>query len=260
MVVRVRSSKLSVVIFSLLLALYVRSSVSHFVDERSRTRRSPAEDFGTCSRQCNVTNVNNITVLAPQGTPGLKGNPGERGSRGMPGRRGIQGPPGVTGVPGPRGPKGASGAPGVGILPAMVVGFSVARSSGMDKSDADQLVVYDIVHTNIKKAYDVKTGKFVAPIGGLYFFTFTAMKGNDRSGCLLSLMRDTFQATGEHIVSVYNGPRGDYTSTGNSAVLTLEPGDEMWVRLGTGSQLFSDENNYVTFSGFLIQPMIMPKP
>ncbi|XP_019643099.1 PREDICTED: complement C1q tumor necrosis factor-related protein 3-like [Branchiostoma belcheri] len=257
MVVRVRSSKLSVVIFSLLLALYVRSSFSRSVVEQSRTRRSPEEDFGTCSRQCNVTNVNNITVLAPQGTPGQKGHPGERGSRGMPGRRGIQGPPGVPGVPGPRGLKGA---PGVGILPTMVVGFSVARSSGMDKSDADQPVVYDIVHTNIKKAYDVRTGKFVAPIGGLYFFSFTAMKGNDRSGCLLSLMRDTFQATGEHIVSVYNGPRGDYTSTCNSAVLTLEPGDEIWVRLGTGSQLFSDENNYVTFSGFLIQPMIMPKP
>ncbi|CAH1271228.1 C1QTNF1 [Branchiostoma lanceolatum] len=252
-----RYSELSVV-FILLLVLYVRSAFSRSIVEGSR---GLSLEEGTCSRQCNVTNVNNITVIAPQGNPGLKGQSGERGSRGMPGQRGIQGPsgtPGEKGLQGPRGPKGSRGPPGVGILAAMVVGFSVARSSGMDKSKSDQTVVYDIVHTNVKNAYNIRTGKFVAPIGGLYFFTFTAMKGNDRTGCLLSLIRDTFMATGEHIVSVYNGPRGDYSSTSNSAVVTLEPGDEIWVRLGTGSSLFSDENNYVTFSGFLIQPQIMP--
>ncbi|CAH1271229.1 C1QTNF1 [Branchiostoma lanceolatum] len=183
-----RYSELSVV-FILLLVLYVRSAFSRSIVEGSR---GLSLEEGTCSRQCNVTNVNNITVIAPQGNPGLKGQSGERGSRGMPGQRGIQGPsgtPGEKGLQGPRGPKGSRGPPGVGILAAMVVGFSVARSSGMDKSKSDQTVVYDIVHTNVKNAYNIRTGKFVAPIGGLYFFTFTAMKGNDRTGCLLSLIR-----------------------------------------------------------------------
>ncbi|XP_035684404.1 complement C1q tumor necrosis factor-related protein 3-like [Branchiostoma floridae] len=258
MVVRERKCCKHSALFILLLALCVEDAFCRSVVEGSR---GLSTEEGTCSRQCNVTNVNNITVLAPQGTPGQKGQPGERGTRGMPGQRGVQGPsgpPGETGLQGPRGPKGTRGPPGVGILAALVVGFSVARSSGMDKSNADQTVVYDIVHTNIKNAYDSRTGRFVAPIGGLYFFTFTAMKGNDKSGCLLSLIRDTFMATGEHIVSVYMGPKGDYSSTSNSAVVTLEPEDEIWVRLGTGSSLFSDKNNYVTFSGFLIQPQIMP--
>ncbi|XP_035668363.1 short-chain collagen C4-like [Branchiostoma floridae] len=64
---------------------------------------------GSCLKQMENSNVNNITVVAP---PGPRGDTGPPGPRGVRGEKGETGRPGKLGPHGMEGQKGGKGAPG----------------------------------------------------------------------------------------------------------------------------------------------------
>ncbi|KAI8500948.1 positive regulation of adiponectin secretion [Branchiostoma belcheri] len=213
---------------------------------------------GVCSRQLN--NSQNITVVAApgakgepgtEGPQGPKGEQGENAPRGAPGKLGPAGPRGEKGDTGEQGPAGERGAPGTSPPAPPVVAFSVVRTSFLENPTGDTVVTYDVVLTNVGGAYNQETGKFVAEVGGVYFFTFTGMTRNvARKNYFLRLMKN-----GEKMVGLYesNGSQAHYQSSSNSAILQLQPGDEVYVLLGSGSySLHSGANRYLTFSGYLI--------
>ncbi|KAI8500952.1 positive regulation of adiponectin secretion [Branchiostoma belcheri] len=212
---------------------------------------------GVCSRQLN--NSQNITVVAApgaKGEPGTggpqgpKGEQGEKAPRGAPGKLGPAGPRGEKGDKGEQGPAGERGSPGTSPPAPPVVAFSVARTSILEPSQ-DTVVTYDVVLTNVGGAYNRETGKFVTEVGGVYFFTFTGMTRNvARKDYFLRLMKN-----GEKMVGLYeiNGSQAHHQSSSNSAILQLQPGDEVYVLLRSGSySLYSNEHRYLTFSGYLI--------
>ncbi|XP_035694525.1 complement C1q and tumor necrosis factor-related protein 9-like [Branchiostoma floridae] len=211
---------------------------------------------GVCSRQLN--NSQNITVVAApgakgepgtKGPQGPKGEPGERAPRGAPGKLGPVGPAGEKGDKGEQGPAGEKGAPGTSPPAPPVVAFSVARTSSLQKPSSDTTLTYDVVLSNVGGTYNQETGKFVATVGGVYFFTFTGMTPRSTSNYYVRLMKN-----GARMVSLYasNGGNPNHQSSSNSAILQLQPGDEVWVQLHKGHSLFSDGSRYLTFSGFLV--------
>ncbi|KAK3568706.1 hypothetical protein QTP86_013885 [Hemibagrus guttatus] len=113
-----------------------------------------------------------------------------------------------------------------------------------------EILKFQKVFTNIGQAYSPTTGKFTAPVKGVYYFGFSAFaNGQSRMGVHL-------RKNGEQVVATY-----DYNSNhkdvngANRAVLMLEKGDEVYIELWSGLQIFDSYNSVSTFSGFLISPM-----
>ncbi|CAH1268219.1 C1QTNF9B [Branchiostoma lanceolatum] len=191
--------------------------------------------------------------------PGLPGPKGDPGSDGLPGRKGEkgdngeQGPTGPKGEPGFPGLQGAPGLPGVkgapGASPPVVAFSVVARTTSLDDVSSDTVVTYDVVLSDVGGAYNRETGKFVATVGGVYFFTFTGMINSNDNSYLLWLMKN-----GQKMVGLYDysGSASLNLSSSNTAILHIQPGDEVCVMLQAGRDLFSSSGRYVTFSGFLI--------
>ncbi|XP_066288195.1 complement C1q-like protein 3 [Branchiostoma lanceolatum] len=204
-------------------------------------------------------NCGNITVVAAPGAKGEsgtdgprgpKGEPGERAPpRGAPGKLGPVGPRGERGDKGEQGPAGEKGAPGTSPPAPPVVAFSVARTTSLDKPSSDTVVKYDDVLSNVGGAYNRETGKFVTAVGGVYFFTFTGKIDTSDESYFLWLVKN-----GQAMVALheYDASETLSLSSSHSAILHLQPGDEVCVMLQAGRDLFSSINRYVTFSGFLI--------
>ncbi|KAI8505902.1 positive regulation of adiponectin secretion [Branchiostoma belcheri] len=236
--------------FTLVVCSLLYNGVSLAVEEKN--------EEGFCSRQLN--NNQNITVVAAPGPVGPKGDMGPKGPAGTPGEAGVRGAPGKLGPVGPRGergdkgergPVGEKGALGTSPPAPHLVAFSVARTTPVDRSSSDTVLTYDVILSNEGAGYNEGTGKFVATVGGVYFFMLTGMTQNPaNSRYFLRLMKN-----GEKMVGLYENNRGisQHQSGSNSAILRLLPRDEVWVELSKGADtLYSDNNRFLTFSGFLI--------
>ncbi|XP_078612033.1 complement C1q and tumor necrosis factor-related protein 9-like [Branchiostoma floridae x Branchiostoma japonicum] len=213
---------------------------------------------GSCSKQ--FYNNQNITVVAAPGPVGPKGDIGPRGHGGTPGEKGVRGAPGKLGPVGPagekgdkgeKGPAGEKGAPGTTPPAPAVVAFSVVRTTSLANPLVNTVLTYDVILSNVGGAYNQETGKFVATVGGVYFFTFTGMTPNlPNTNYFIRLMKNGAKMVGLH---EFNGGSRQHQSGSNSAIFQLQPGDEVWVELDSYRRsLFSDGNRFLTFSGFLI--------
>ncbi|KAI8510392.1 positive regulation of adiponectin secretion [Branchiostoma belcheri] len=223
----------------------LHNGVSSAVEEKNEEE--------SCSRQLNQ----NITVVAapgPAGPKGPAGMPGEAGVRGAPGKLGPVGPRGERGDKGEQGPAGEKGAPGTSPPAPPVVAFSVARTGNLNQPSSNTVLTYDVILSNEGAAYKVGTGKFVATVGGVYFFTFTGMTLYSSSSSAARMYYLRLMKNGEKMVSLHenNGGQNQYQSSSNSAILRILPRDEVWVQLNSGRSLYSDSDRYLTFSGFLI--------
>ncbi|XP_041925279.1 complement C1q tumor necrosis factor-related protein 3-like [Alosa sapidissima] len=137
--------------------------------------------------------------------------------------------------------------------PKVAFSASLAASGEiyLKQSDASPNLVYKRIFTNTGDAYDSKTGTFTAPVKGIYFFSFSTFGYNDfLSGAILT-------KNGHYMVSSYDPPSpGDRGDTGgNSAILQLEKGERVSMRLWETSQVFDNLNGHTTFSGFLLFPL-----
>lgn len=91
------------------------------------------------------------------------------------------------------------------------------------------------------------TGIFIAPVNGVYFFTFS---GHNRSSKPMGLR---LFKNGQQMITVYNHPLGDRFDTGsNSISLNLEKGDQVYMRLRENTWVFDNVNDHTSFSGHLL--------
>ncbi|XP_059420237.1 complement C1q-like protein 2 [Carassius carassius] len=112
------------------------------------------------------------------------------------------------------------------------------------------ILVYSNVYVNEGRAYNPNTGIFTAPVKGAYFFSFS---GHNRSSKVLNL---ALFKNGEQMVIVFNNPLGDrYESSANSISLTLEKGDNVYVRLHMTSWVFDNNSHHNSFVGHLLFPL-----
>ncbi|XP_078598819.1 complement C1q-like protein 4 [Branchiostoma floridae x Branchiostoma japonicum] len=171
-----------------------------------------------------VTNNQNITVVAPTGQKGDKGDPG---------------PSGYCGTKGDMRPS----CPPVGV-------FSASRTLALDAPDGNKVVTYDNVYVNVGGAYNKSSGKFVAPVAGIYSFTFNGMTRpiSSASYWIALIQNDLPRAT----LWEDNTSTGSVLASSNTVILQLAIGDEVFVELRQGKFLNSNFNRHVTYSGFLI--------
>ncbi|MBN3301096.1 C1QT3 protein, partial [Amia calva] len=108
-------------------------------------------------------------------------------------------------------------------------------------------IIFSSVENNIGNFLDTMTGRFHAPVTGVYFFTFSVMKHEDVEDVYVYLMHN-----GSAVLTTHShGVKGKHDTAGNSAVLKLAKDDEVWLRMGTGA-LHGDHQRFCTFSGFLL--------
>ncbi|CAJ1087059.1 complement C1q-like protein 2 [Xyrichtys novacula] len=205
--------------------------------------------------------IHNMNDVEPQ-------PPMAQGSRGEPGRPGKPGPRGPRGEPGPPGARGAPGGRGDAKLTFPAV-------TGTDKSETDdvnttansfriafyvglksphegyEVLKFDDVITNLGNHYDASTGKFTCHVSGIYFFTYhVLMRGGDGT----SMWADLCKNGQVRASAIAQDADQNYDYASNSAVLHLDSGDEIFVKLDGGKAHGGNNNKYSTFSGFILYP------
>uniref|UniRef100_A0A8C1Z6I4 Cerebellin 7 n=1 Tax=Cyprinus carpio TaxID=7962 RepID=A0A8C1Z6I4_CYPCA len=108
-------------------------------------------------------------------------------------------------------------------------------------------LVYKDVFVNEGSAYNPTTGIFTAFVKGVYFFTFS---GHNHSSKPMGLK---LLKNGQQMITIYNHPQGNrYETASNSISLTLEKGDQVYMRLGENTWVFDNENDHTSFCGHLL--------
>uniref|UniRef100_A0A8C2CP27 C1q domain-containing protein n=1 Tax=Cyprinus carpio TaxID=7962 RepID=A0A8C2CP27_CYPCA len=116
------------------------------------------------------------------------------------------------------------------------VAFSASLGSNgfFGPVNTDVTLVYKNVFINVGDAYQQTTGIFIAPVRGVYYFSFFYHSGT-KHGTGLALYRN-----GKHVALTHNYPSTDSPENGGNGLTLLY----IW-----------DSENVTVFSGFLINAM-----
>ena len=115
---------------------------------------------------------------------------------------------------------------------------------------------------NAGDAMDLTTGKFTAPVTGIYFFSFTGMADFPQSSSLLRLGIGFFlnaNQVGRSFVDEANSVNRQKSQLTLQSTLYLKKGDQIWVQIiiiGSGVSLYDNEWHYTHFTGFLLDENI----
>ncbi|XP_015216383.2 adiponectin-like [Lepisosteus oculatus] len=190
------------------------------------------------------------TTTCLQGPPGAPGVPGRDGRDGAPGPKGEKGDPGPrgekghAGLPGKAGPPGVSGNPG-GLRQGDVYAFHVGLEKSYPNDGAP--ITFTKVFYNDQAVYSTDTGKFTAPVKGVYFFTYHITVYSKDAWV-------TLKKNGEIVQFTFMDHLEKTVQSSGAAVLMLEAKDSIWLQVHSASNgLYADSNDDTTFSGFLLQ-------
>ncbi|MEQ2171086.1 hypothetical protein GOODEAATRI_007080 [Goodea atripinnis] len=111
-------------------------------------------------------------------------------------------------------------------------------------------LVYKHVLSNVGGHYSPVTGYFTAPVRGIYYFSFSSFSWGGEGTTGGSLYRNE-----NKVVSWYGYSTSHSVSGSNSAILLLQAGDMVNVRLWDTRKISDNGNRYSTFSGFLLSPI-----
>jgi len=146
----------------------------------------------------------------------------------------------------PRAPLDVMGIPyGPGVKPC----FTASRNAG-DVAPGNR-IVFNAVEVNQGNGYDSSTGRFTAPISGLYFFSIYAMSAD-------TLTYFGIRAAKNGVFYLKFWP---YTDHGNSAphkhisgshIVPMAQGDTFEFQVGAGT-MYASGNGHNSFVGYLIE-------
>uniref|UniRef100_A0A3B5QBM2 Cerebellin-1-like n=1 Tax=Xiphophorus maculatus TaxID=8083 RepID=A0A3B5QBM2_XIPMA len=129
------------------------------------------------------------------------------------------------------------------------IAFSAATggSGSIGPFNTDTIIIYRKLIINVGNAYNQHTGIFVAPVPGIYYFTFFYHAGGSQI-VSLALMKnsETVVTTSDHQTSHDGADNG-----GNAALLQLQQGDQVYVQLVENTHIWGGSHG-ITFSGYLL--------
>ena len=124
--------------------------------------------------------------------------------------------------------------------------FAARKTSGGHFDGA--ITSYDIVDINEGAGFDQQTGKFRAPEGGTYFFTFSGRSGRPKSPTYVRVYKDGSQ---HHFI--YDGNGAVFHNNINGSWMTsLSKGEEVHLSV-TAGKLSASPNEPVIFTGNLLK-------
>ncbi|KAK2882335.1 uncharacterized protein [Channa argus] len=109
-------------------------------------------------------------------------------------------------------------------------------------------LIYKRVLTNIGNAYNPHTGVFTAPVKGVYEFQWHIGVHNDVTAA-------TLFKNGQHIYCAFENQSVGFGTSSQGAVLILQAGDTVVVKLMQTTKVFDSYNHHTTFSGQLLFTM-----
>ncbi|XP_072232297.1 uncharacterized protein [Leuresthes tenuis] len=110
-----------------------------------------------------------------------------------------------------------------------------------------QVAALNSTLTDFRSLYE---GYFTAPVRGVYYFSFSSFGWNSAHTTGGGLFHNSRQ-----IVSWYGYSKSHPSSGSNSAILLLQVGDMVNIRLWSQRMISDNGNNYCTFNGFLLFPV-----
>ncbi|XP_041841903.1 complement C1q-like protein 3 isoform X2 [Melanotaenia boesemani] len=135
---------------------------------------------------------------------------------------------------------------------ATKIAFSAATggNGAIGPFSGETTVIYRNVITNVGNAYNQVTGIFVAPVPGIYYFTFFYHAGGSNR-VYLALMKNN-----QDVVTAYDHQTNHdgADNGGNATFLQLQQGDQVYVRLGANTHVWGN-NEITTFSGVLLNTL-----
>ncbi|XP_074481296.1 complement C1q-like protein 2 [Sebastes fasciatus] len=138
---------------------------------------------------------------------------------------------------------------GVKSASASRMAFTAALGTSAGPFEHDTPLQYQRILSNIGSGYNPATGIFTAMVRGMYYFSYTMYNNNSgQPNSVVSLMMNS-----QKMVSTWDtvGDVGHDSAT-NAAVVQLEAGDSVFVKIYANRVLYDDGNYYNTFSGFLL--------
>ncbi|XP_071174576.1 complement C1q tumor necrosis factor-related protein 3-like [Mytilus edulis] len=107
-------------------------------------------------------------------------------------------------------------------------------------------IKYDIIVTNVGKAYSSTSGIFHAPITGIYSISFSIM-GQPNNSIYGNLYHNGMQ-----IIRIYTKGDNRHEVASQTVYLKLVKRDEVWIQGTAGMKLWTSER-YNQFSGALVR-------
>ena len=137
--------------------------------------------------------------------------------------------------------------------------FYAQRESPYDKTGS--IIPYDFVLMNIGNGLNPDTGVFTAPVKGIYFFYFSALKKSGEKHMTIQFLQND-QIVTSKVVSAGDRARAAFSGSNLEVQMTLELeiGDTVAMYMYSGAiadgKLTDNElvGRSTTFSGFLLQP------
>ncbi|XP_043954287.1 complement C1q-like protein 2 [Gambusia affinis] len=131
--------------------------------------------------------------------------------------------------------------------------FKVVFSAGISNSGAigpystSKTLIYTRIMTNLGNAYNQHTGIFVAPVRGMYYFSFFYHAGGKHPVALRLLKNNQIVVESTDQATSSDGA----DNGGNAAFMELRQGDQVYVQLVANCHVWGDTDR-TTFSGFLL--------
>ncbi|XP_054914572.1 complement C1q-like protein 2 [Poeciliopsis prolifica] len=131
--------------------------------------------------------------------------------------------------------------------PKIVFSAGIAGNSAIGPFSTSKTLIYTRVITNVGNAYNQHTGIFVAPVRGMYYFSFFYHAGGGKSvGLQLKKNNQVVVWSADHKSSYDGADNG-----GNAAFLVLQRGDQVYIQLDANRHVWGNPYG-TTFSGFLL--------
>jgi len=130
-----------------------------------------------------------------------------------------------------------------------LIAFSCYRSSPFHPSSTTPMTYNGCQLDTTSGSISIGTGKFTAPRAGIYRFHFHGLVDDDSYGWA-SMMKGSTRIT-----KFARSRAAPYGTIGGSMSTKMEAGEEVYVRIDGGSDIYSNSDKYTLFEGFLLAPL-----
>lgn len=135
-----------------------------------------------------------------------------------------------------------------GVPSTSPIAFSARLSQNIDNVHDNEIFFFNNLITNFGNAYNKNNGMFTAPLKGIYAFYSSILASSGKS------LEARIVRNGNEFCNLYAGDMDFWGPGFNMAIIELEVGDAVWVKIhdkyhGAGVTV---DGPWTSFSGFLL--------